>query len=198
MEQHGGRSPWHGSARPRPQQAGPGLPVALLLLLALPLAGCVGTPSEGPLEFWKNAFGEPLQGRPLPPGAEGAYPNLASVPPAPPRGSASEREALSAALAEARGQSRLPVEAGRPVPPPPAGAEGAGLLPAAPPAPPRLAAAPPVRALPPGQAGDQPGAAPELPADPGMAPAPPPAELLAPAPEAPALQPGGVPAAPRL
>ncbi|MCQ4158924.1 hypothetical protein NON00_03170, partial [Roseomonas sp. GC11] len=76
-----------------------GLPSILLL------AGCVGSPAEGPRDFWNNAFGTPLQGRPLPPGAEQGYPNLAAVPPPPPRGAASEREALSAALAEARSQS---------------------------------------------------------------------------------------------
>jgi hypothetical protein len=146
-------------------------------VLALP--GCVGSPAEGPGEFFSNAFGEPLQGRPLPPGSEQSYPNLASVPPPPPRGSASARETLSRTLADARSQSREPVQPGQSVPPRPEGAEGSGLIPARPPAPPRLAAAPSVGASSPATAPDAPG----LPEDPGRdAPALPPAEFLAPPP----------------
>jgi hypothetical protein len=175
--------------RPRQQdRLARGLRLAALLApLGLPLAGCVGTPSEGPLDFFRNAFGDPLGGRPPPPGLDATgYPNLASVPPAPQRGAPSAREALSAALADARAQSREPQVSGLPVPPPPAGAESG--VPLAPPAPPRLAAAPrvaPGTALPitpPGRAG-QPDA---VPADPGTAPALPPAEML------------GIPPAPRL
>lgn len=180
MDQRSDRGRLQGRAGARGHQAACG--VALLALL---LAGCVGSPAEGPGEFLNNAFGAPLQGRPLPPGAEAGYPNLASVPPPPPRGAASEREALSRTLADARGQSRQPVVPGQAVPAPPAGAESAGLVPLAPPAPPRLAAAPPVRRdapqLAPGQpVPGQPGTAPALPADPGAPPPPPPAEFLAP------------------
>ncbi|WP_159995700.1 hypothetical protein [Roseomonas sp. 18066] len=182
--------------------------VALALLAAPLLAACVGSPAEGPREFWNNAFGEPLQGRPLPPGTDGAYPNLASVPPQPPRGTASAREALSAALAEARGQSREPVVAGRPVPPPPAGGQGDTAIPLNPPTPPRLASAPPIRPMAPGE-GNLPSD-PALPADPGRAPGLPPAEMLAPSPGGPppparglgpapaAPDPAGVPPPPRL
>ncbi|MDJ0389484.1 hypothetical protein QMO56_15305 [Roseomonas sp. E05] len=147
------------------------------------LAGCVGA-AEAPARFLDRAFGTPLDGRPPPPGSGEPYPNLASVPPAPPRGAPSEREALTRSLAAARAASREPVTPGGALPPPPAGAESAGQVPLRPPAAPHLAAAPRLRpeapmAAPPGEA---PGAAPELPADPGAPPAPPPAEFLAPPP----------------
>lgn len=179
MDQRSDRGRLQGRAGAKGHQAACGI-----ALLALSLAGCVGSPAEGPREFWNNAFGTPLEGRPLPPGAEGAYPNLASVPPAPPRGAASEREALRDALADARSQSRQPVVPGQPVPPPPAGAESAGQVPLAPPGPPRLAAAPPLRREAPAAAPGLPDSVPALPADPGAPPAPPPAEFLAPAPPA--------------
>ena len=171
----------------RPRQQDGLKRMAGLLGLLLPLAGCVGTPSEGPLDFFRNAFGDPLQGRAAPPGLDATgYPNLASVPAAPPRGAPSAREALSSALADARVQSLAPRPAGVPVPAPPVGSDGS--VPVAPPAPPRLAAAPriaPGTALPMTPAGraGQPDA---VPADPGAAPALPPAEMM------------GVPPPPRL
>jgi hypothetical protein len=175
-----------GSVERSRQQAGLKRALGIAVLL-LPLAGCVGTPSEGPLDFFRNAFGDPLQGREAPPGLDATgYPNLASVPAAPPRGAPSAREALSSALADARSQSLAPRESGMPVPAPPVGADGS--VPVSPPAPPRLAAAPriaPGTALPitpSGRAG-QPDS---VPADPGVAPAPPPAEMM------------GVPPPPRL
>jgi len=184
MAQRADRNLEEGKGAGRPYQAGAPRRAALLAAL-LGLTACVGSPTEGPVEFWRNAFGAPLQGRPLPPGAEGEYPNLASVPPLPPRGAASEREALSRSLADARAESRMPVEPGQPVPPPPAGAESAGVVPLRPPAPPRLAAAPRVRpapAQPTPPEGAPPEAAPPVPADPGAPPPPPPAEFLAPPP----------------
>jgi hypothetical protein len=182
-----------GSGRGRGYQA------ALRLLmagsLALPLAGCVGS-GEGPFEFFNAITNDPLQGRARPPGLDSeGYPNLASVPAAPARGAASAREELSRALADLRNQSTQPITPGAPVPPPPAGAEGG--VPADPPAPPRLAAAPriapgtelplpaPGRATP--AAPGQPPAPNAVPADPGQAPAAPPAEMLAPPPPAPRL-----------
>ncbi|MBI0435062.1 hypothetical protein D9598_14660 [Roseomonas sp. KE0001] len=183
------RSEREGNGCPGPARRAGGWPVLLLALASL--GGCVGSPGEGPVEFYRNAFGEPLQGRPLPPGSDGGYPNLASVPPAPARGAPSAREALSRSLAEARGQSRDPVVPGQPVPPPPTGAVGAEIIPLSPPAPARLAAAPPVGRQP--ASPDTPAA--PLPEDPGAAPAPPPAEFLAPAPPAPELL---APAPPRL
>ena len=165
-----------------PRHAGRGL----LLGLLLGLAGCIGMPDEGPIEAWRSLTGDPLDGRPLPPGAELPYPNLASVPPAPARGAASTREELSAALAAARDQANQPLPRDRPLPQRPAGSESGDLVPAAPPAPPRLAAAPAVRwdtpDLPNPGAAPAPGGA-VLPADPGSAaPPPPPAEMMAPAP----------------
>ncbi|MXP65748.1 hypothetical protein E0493_20570 [Roseomonas sp. M0104] len=157
-----------------------GLALGALFLLA----GCVGA-AEAPGRFLDRAFGTPLDGRPPPPGSGEPYPNLASVPPAPPRGSPSEREALTSRLSAARAASREPVTPGGPLPAPPAGVEGAGRVPLRPPSAPRLAAAPRVRpdaplaAPSPGPAGEAPGAAPALPADPGAPPAPPPAEFLA-------------------
>ncbi|HWL82297.1 MAG TPA: hypothetical protein VNR89_15215 [Roseomonas sp.] len=147
------------------------------------LAGCVGA-GEAPTRFLDRAFGTPLDGRPPPPGAEQSYPNLASVPPAPPRGSPSEREALTSRLATARAASREPVTPGGPLPPPPAGTEGEGQIPLRPPSAPRLTAAPRVRPEAPvaAPAPGMPEAAPELPADPGAPPAPPPSEFLAPPP----------------
>jgi len=186
MDQRAGQGRRQGRARIRGHQAEAarcGLALGALFLLA----GCVGA-AEAPGQFWERAFGTPLDGRPPPPGAEQPYPNLASVPPAPPRGAASEREALTRRLEAARSQSREPITPGEPVPPPPAGAESLGEVPLRPPAAPRLAAAPPVRpqapeaAPPAGAAPGAPPAAPELPADPGAPPAPPPAEFLAPPP----------------
>ncbi|MDB5369272.1 MAG: hypothetical protein JWP20_830, partial [Roseomonas sp.] len=115
-EQDGSRI--DGSVRGRGYQAAMRLPLVALMLL--PLAGCVGSPAEGPMDFWRNVTGDPLQGRLPPPGMDSKeYPNLASVPPAPARGAASAREELSRALMEARTQSNQPLVPGSPVPPPP-------------------------------------------------------------------------------
>jgi hypothetical protein len=159
------------------------------VVMLLSLGACVGSPAEGPFEFFDAVFNDPLRGRAPPPGMDAVgYPNLASVPPLPVRGAASTREELTSALADARIQSQGPLTPGAPIPPPPAGADSP--VPINPPAPPRLAAAPriaPGTGLPipgAGTAPDAPGAVPE---DPGMAPAPPPAEMMAPPPPAPRL-----------
>jgi hypothetical protein len=159
----------------------------LLVLFALvPLAGCVGAP-ESPTNFYNNAFGDLLKGRTPPPGSDSVgYPNLASVPPAPVRGAASTREELAKSLADARAQSLLPLTSGAPIPPPPSGSDSP--VPLAPPAPPRLAAAPRVapgtelRIPSAGAAPAAPGTPNVVPADPGSAPALPPAEMMAPPP----------------
>ncbi len=164
--------------------------LGLVLAGLLSLGACVGSPAEGPFEFFDAVTNDPLRGREPPPGLDArGYPNLASVPPLPTRGAPSTREELTRALADARSQSQQPITPGAPVPPPPAGADSS--VPLNPPAPPRLAAAPrvaPGTSLPmpaPGTvAPDAPGAVPE---DPGTAPAPPPAEMLAPPPPAPRL-----------
>ncbi|UFN49786.1 hypothetical protein LPC08_03825 [Roseomonas sp. OT10] len=148
----------------------PGLLLPGLLLLA----GCVGSPGEGPLEFYRQVSGEALDGRAMPPGLDDRYPNLANVPQRPARGEASAREALSRALADYRAQSRSPLPSDVPLPDPPA-TPGAAEVPRQPPAPARLAAAPPIGPSPSSEVlrGDT--------ADPGpQAPAAPPAELLAP------------------
>ena len=170
---------------------------ALAAMLAL--GACVGSPAEGPFEFFDAVTNDPLRGRAPPPGLDReGYPNLASVPPLPVRGAASTREELTRALGDARIQSQGPLVSGAPIPPPPSGSDSP--VPLNPPAPPRLAAAPriaPGSSLPipaPGTSPDAPGA---LPADPGMAPAPPPAEMMAPAPP-PAEMMAPPPAAPRL
>lgn len=176
---------------------GRGYQAALRLLMAgslvLPLSGCIGS-GEGPFEFFSAITGDPLEGRAKPPGLDSEdYPNLASVPPAPARGAASAREELTRALADLRTQSEQPVTPGAPVPPLPAGADSS--VPANPPPPPHLAAAPriaPGTELPlPGRgtpaAPGEPPAPNAVPADPGQAPAPPPAEMLTPPPPAPSL-----------
>lgn len=148
---------------------------ALGLLPLLLLAGCVGSPGEGPLDFYREISGEALEGRSMPPGLDGRYPNLSRVPPRPARGEASAREALSAALAANRAQSRTPLATDAPLPDPPA-TPGAAEVPRQPPAPPRLASAPAIGPSPSSDTlrGDTP--------DPGsQAPAAPPAEMLAPA-----------------
>lgn len=184
-----------GNGRAGRHQAATAVRLGLALGAMLSLGACVGSPAEGPFEFFDAVTNDPLQGREPPPGldAEG-YPNLASVPPLPVRGAPSVREELTRALADARSQSQNPIIPGAPVPPPPAGADSP--VPLNPPAPPRLAAAPrvaPGTALPvptpgrpqaPGAAPDAPGTLPE---DPGTAPAPPPAEMMAPPPPAPRL-----------
>jgi hypothetical protein len=173
------------------------LGAALAAMLAL--GACVGSPAEGPFEFFDAVTNDPLRGRQPPPGLDGVgYPNLASVPPLPVRGAASTREELTRALGDARIQSQGPLVAGAAIPPPPTGSDSP--VPLNPPAPPRLASAPriaPGTGLPvpaPGTAPDAPGA---VPADPGMAPALPPAEMMAPAPP-PAEMMAPPPPAPRL
>lgn len=148
---------------------------ALLLLSACGVGERVGT-------LYDRITGDATEGRPPPPGLAAAYPNLASVPARPERGAASTREALSSALAANRAQSGQPVQPDAPVPEPPA-TEGAALVPRAPPAPARLAAAPPIGNGPatlllPGTAGAPAQSLPEI----GSTPAPPPAEMLAPPP----------------
>ncbi|MFT8243168.1 hypothetical protein [Roseomonas sp. BN140053] len=169
----------------------------LPLVLLLGLGGCV---AEGPLNSIREITGEALQGRAMPPGLSDPSPNLSVVPARPERGEASTREALSTALAASRTQSRQPLDAGAyagtvslPVPP---ATPGAGEVPLAPPAPPRLAAAPPIAASSPtgvllGGTADPGSTPPAAPPAELIAPAPPPAELTAPPPP-------DIPAAPRI
>ena len=139
-------------ARPRAvQSAAPGASksVALGLSLALvtALGGCVGSPGEGPFEFYRQINGEALQGRPLPPGLDKGSPNLATVPQRPSRGPSSARAELSTLLAANRAAAAAPIVPGAPVPDRPA-TEGLAAVPAQPPAPARLGPAPRIGAGP--------------------------------------------------
>jgi hypothetical protein len=114
------------------------------LLLALVLAGCSdGVPKDAdPRTWWRNLSGAYLDGREPPPGRDAPYPNLATVPQRPVPPDAATRAAITAGLAADRQGSRdalIVAPVGPALP-------GAGLPgPARPPAPPRLAAVPPIR-----------------------------------------------------
>jgi hypothetical protein len=159
---------------------------ALLLAAVVALPACTERISElDPRPGLSNLFFRThLQGREPPPGLDGDFPNLASVPPRPEPPSAETRQGLSAALAADRERSRTP----QGLVGSPGFAAGAG-----PPAPPRLAAAPTIRLDP--AALPAPAAQP-IPALPAETPrAPEPAALPAPAPPAPPT-PGAAPRAP--
>ncbi|MBP0446803.1 hypothetical protein J8J14_18670 [Roseomonas sp. SSH11] len=158
----------------------------------LALAGCVGSPAEGPFEFYRQISGEALQGRPLPPGLDEPGPKLGSVPQRPDRGPAGIRAELSSLLAANRAAAANPQPPGGPLPERPP-TEGAAVVPAAPPPPPRLAPAPPIGAGPatllvPGT---------EAPRMDEAAPEAPPAELTAPPPPGLSAPPSFPPIAPR-
>ncbi len=112
---------------------------ALMILAALGLAGCTDRWAElDPRPVVANIFGAHLEGREPPPGLDGAYPRLSSVPPRPEPPDPAARARLSSGLVDDRAASRDPLAPGaRPA---------AGVPPgSAPPAPPRLAAVPPIR-----------------------------------------------------
>jgi hypothetical protein len=175
----------------------------MTLPLALTLSACSsGVPKDiDPRYWWRNISGAYLDERQPPPGLDQPYPNLATVPARPVPPDAATRAAISASLAGDREATRGPAPTpsampGLPTPP----AEGA-----APPAPPRLSAAPLVRfdqrgdplpAVAPAQAGRPaqaapPGASPLGP-PPGLPPAPLPELLgLPPAPSRDLLAPRG-------
>jgi hypothetical protein len=119
-----------------------------------------------------NIFGAHLEGREPPPGLDGPYPLLSSVPPRPEPPDPASRARVSSGLAQDRAASRDPLApTGRPV------------TGAAPPAPPRLAAVPPVRLdpVPPvSEPATLPAPTPAIPAPATPAPA---AGVPAPAPE---------------
>ena len=110
---------------------------ALTILAALALGACSDRWAElDPRPVVANIFGAHLEGREPPPGLDGAYPRLSSVPARPEPPDPATRARLSAALADDRAASRDALTpAGRT-----AVAPGS-----APPAPPRLAAMPPIR-----------------------------------------------------
>ncbi|PWS34166.1 hypothetical protein DFH01_26420 [Falsiroseomonas bella] len=147
--------------------------MVLAAILALP--ACTERISElDPRPGLSNLFFRThLEGREPPPGLDGEWPNLSSVPPRPEPPSAETRQGLSADLAADRARSRTPLEPG-----------GGAAFPAgegAPPAPPRLAAVPPIRLEP--EALPAAPAAQPIPAPPAGTPrAPEPAALPSPAP----------------
>ena len=163
-----------------------------MILAALALGACSDRWAElDPRPVVANMFGAHLEGREPPPGLDGAYPRLSSVPPRPEPPDPAARARLSAALAEDRAASRDALT--------PAGRPSAAAT-SVPPAPPRLAAMPPIR-LDPVPARPEPAAmpapAPPAPLPPTSAPVPaaatpapaalappppPPRELLAPPP----------------
>jgi hypothetical protein len=116
--------------------------IGLVLMGAL-LAGCSdGVPKDvDPRSWWRNLSGAYLDGREPPPGRDAPYPNLASVPQRPVPPDAATRAAITAGLAADRQGSRGLAGVA------PAGAASGVPLPggARPPAPPRLAAVPPIR-----------------------------------------------------
>jgi hypothetical protein len=112
---------------------------ALLLGAVLALPACTERISElDPRPGLSNLFFRThLEGREPPPGFDQPYPHLSSVPARPTRPDQATRESLSAGLAADRDLSRTPL-----------GITGGAGLPGggdAPPAPPRLAAVPPIR-----------------------------------------------------
>ncbi len=179
------------AARRRPLvPAGAGRALACLLL-----AGCEVPKEINPVTIYREVTGLSDAGRRPPPGLDDPFPNLASVPPRPDRPAPAARQALSAALAEVRSNSREPlvlrsVPAG-PGAAMPMGAAGQPGMPAEPPSRPVFAAVPRVpwgeapAARPRDAAGgravpDQATARPEpqLPEMPDTAPAAPPPDLL--------------------
>lgn len=173
---------WGGADQARPTLTRAARPAAALVLV-LALGACSDRWSElDPRPVVANILGAHLEGREPPPGLDGPYPRLSSVParPAPP--DAAARARLSSALADDRAASRQPAGIAAA---PRAPAPGAG-----PPPPPRLAAVPVIAPDPPTPTVPAAPAAP-LPAAPAPAetpppaaapPPPPPRDLLAPPP----------------
>jgi|GEM_PF-1361464 len=170
------------------RRAGDQARAALILAAAAALPGCTERWAElDPRPVIANVFGAHLEGREPPPGLDGPWPKLSSVPARPTPPDPATREHISAGLAENRAQSRAPLAVTAALPRPPAAA--------GPPPPPRLGGVPPVRldplpgAVPPAAAPaalpapPQPGAPQPGPAAAPAAPPPPPArDLLAPPP----------------
>ncbi len=174
----------HGRGRGRADQARAVAAAALLML-----AGCTGgqgPESIGPL--FSRMFGPANEGREPPPGADGAFPNLGTIPPRPVVADPAVRDALTAALAEERQRSRNPLDPEmRPEPMRPAGTQGDRSMPMGPPGPPPLPAAPRVP-------WDEAPVAPR----PAAVTAPPAAAPAAPVPRAPAAAPTPAPALPDI
>lgn len=80
-----------------------------LALAGLLLVGCAVPKEINPVTIYREVSGQVDEGRRPPPGLDDPFPNLASVPPRPERPTAAAREAISAALADDRSNSRDPV-----------------------------------------------------------------------------------------
>ena len=99
-------------------------------LLAVSLAGCEIPKEVNPVEIYRTISGEADAGRLPPPGMDRPRPSLGSVPPRPERPPPEARDAISAALALNRAESRDPLGR-RSVPAPPSAASpGDPLMPA--------------------------------------------------------------------
>lgn len=163
-----------------------------MLVLLLGLAGCGDGQRPGLLSAWNHLWEPATEGRSPPPGLEGEFPNLGSVPARPDRPDVATRQALTDRLAAVRQDSRNPLAPlMRPESVRPSGTPGNEAIPMQAPAPPRLAAAPRVPWEPAGLAPAAPAAAPRAgapPAPPRSTPsAQPGAQQPAPAQQAPAL-----------
>ena len=152
-------------------------------LLAMSLAGCEIPKEVNPVEIYRTISGEADAGRPPPPGMDRPRPSLGSVPPRPDRPPPEARDAISAALALDRTESRDPL--GRRTVPAPAteASPGDPLMPGAPPSRAALTSAPaiPWGGSAPAGPRSNPATAPEPappPAMPDFAPAAPPPDLL--------------------
>jgi outer membrane protein OmpA-like peptidoglycan-associated protein len=91
-----------------------------LLALAC-LAGCADIPARlNPIAAIREATGgRPAQDLPPVPGADGAYPNLGTIPPRPAPPSAAQRRQVMAALEAERAAAGAPALPGAPAAPPP-------------------------------------------------------------------------------
>ena len=174
---------------------GPGLAMGLVLAL---LGTACSVPDEvNPVVIYDRISGAADAGRPVPPGLDQPFPNLASIPPRPERPSPEFRASVTEALAQDRARARDPLVLRSVTAPGASGGAPAGdaAMPAAPPRRAALAAAPaipwtdapatPARqgARPPAGGTVTPAApAPVLPEMPAEAPAAPPPELLGPPP----------------
>ncbi|TDG25028.1 hypothetical protein E2C05_25805, partial [Paracraurococcus ruber] len=108
------------------------------------LAGCAVPDEVNPVKIYNRVSGNDDALRPEPPGMDRPTPNLATIPPRPERPPPAFRQAVTESLAGDRAASRDPLVL-RSIPAPGqgprTGAPAETGMPAAPPAPPRLAGA---------------------------------------------------------
>ena len=209
MQPLAGRAEFTAQPRGRrpPDQAHAPLSRTLVLTLGLVLLapGCGGRAPDLPGTFGR-IFGPATEGREPPPGLDGPYPSLGSVPERPARPTPGQRQAVTDALAAERALAARPLAPGQFRSPGRTGTEGDAAVPLGPPRPPTLTTAPPVMAEPPPAAAPSP-LAPAV-APPSTAPAvpaptreeTPPAATISPGPPPPPppslLTPGAAPPPP--